>query len=146
MRWIIWIVGSLAVIVAVIAIVGAMLPQQHTASRTARVALAPSALYPILIQMAQASTDPPVRVERQDPPSLLVTRISDPKLPFGGSWTYRLEPAGTAATDLTITENGEVYNVIFRFMARFIFGYNKSIETYLQDLGAKFGQPVEIEA
>jgi hypothetical protein len=31
-------------------------------------------------------------------------------------------------------------------MARFIFGYHGSIETYLKDLGAKFGQPVEIEA
>ena len=137
MRWVIWVVGSLAVIVAVVAIVGSMLPQQHTASRTARVALAPAALYPILVQMAQASTDPPVRVERQEPPSLLVTRISDPKLPFGGSWTYRLEPAGTAASDLTITENGEVYNVIFRFMSRFVFGHHATMDAFIRELQAK---------
>jgi hypothetical protein len=36
--------------------------------------------------------------------------------------------------------------VIFRFMARFLFGYTGSIETYLRDLGAKFGEPVAIEA
>jgi len=137
MRWVIWVVGSLAVIVAVVAIVGSMLPQQHTASRTARVALAPAALYPILVQMAQASTDPPVRVERQEPPSLLVTRISDPKLPFGGAWTYRLEPAGTAASDLTITENGEVYNVIFRFMSRFVFGHHATMDAFIRELQAK---------
>jgi len=137
MRWVIWVVGSLAVIVAVVAIVGSMLPQQHTASRTARVALAPAALYPILVQMAQASTDPPVRVERQEPPSLLVTTISDPKLPFGGSWTYRLEPAGTAASDLTITENGEVYNVIFRFMSRFVFGHHATMDAFIRELQAK---------
>ena len=137
MRWVIWVVGSLAVIVAVVAIVGSMLPQQHTASRTARVALAPAGLYPILVQMAQASTDPPVRVERQEPPSLLVTTISDPKLPFGGSWTYRLEPAGTAASDLTITENGEVYNVIFRFMSRFVFGHHATMDAFIRELQAK---------
>ena len=137
MRWVIWVVGSLAVIVAVVAIVGSMLPQQHTASRTARVALAPAALYPILVQMAQASTDPPVRVERQEPPSLLVTTISDPKLPFGGSWTYWLEPAGTAASDLTITENGEVYNVIFRFMSRFVFGHHATMDAFIRELQAK---------
>jgi hypothetical protein len=137
MRWIFWIVGSLALIVAIAALAGAMLPQKHTASRTARVALAPAALYPILVQMAQASTDPPVRVERQEPPSLLVTRISDPNLPFGGSWTYRLEPAGAGASDLTITEDGEVYNVIFRFVSRFIMGHHATMDAFIRDLQAK---------
>lgn len=137
MRWIIWIVGSLATIIAVIAIVGALLPEQHTASRTARVALAPAALYPLLVQMAEASTDPPVRIERQEPPSLLVTRISDPKLPFGGTWTYRIEPAGAGASDLTITENGEVYNVIFRFMSRFVLGHYGTMDAFIRDLQAR---------
>lgn len=137
MRWVIWIAGTLAVIVALVAIVGAMLPQKHTASRTARVPLAPAALYPILVQMAQASTDPPVRLERQEPPSLLVTRISDPKLPFGGSWTYRIEPAGTGASDLTITEDGEVYNVIFRFVSRFVLGHHATMDAFIRDLQAR---------
>lgn len=137
MRWVIWIVGSLALIVAIIAVVGAMLPQKHTASRTARVPIPPAALYPILVQMAQASTDPPVRLERQEPPSLLVTRISDPKLPFGGSWTYRLDPAGQAASDLTITEDGEVYNVIFRFVSRFILGHHATMDAFIRDLQVK---------
>ena len=137
MRWVIWIVGSLAVIVAAIAIVGAMLPQKHTASRTAHVALPPATLYPMLVQMAQASTDPPVRLERQEPPSLLVTRISDPKLPFGGSWTYRIEPAGTGESNLTITEDGEVYNIIFRFISRFVIGHYGTMDAFIRDLQSK---------
>jgi hypothetical protein len=137
MRWVIWIVGSLATIILLVAIVGAMLPQQHTASRTARIALAPAALYPMLVQMAQASTNPPVRLEQQQPPSLLVTRISDPKLPFGGTWTYRIESAGTGASDLTITENGEVYNVIFRFMSRFVLGHYATMDAFIRDLQAR---------
>jgi hypothetical protein len=44
-----------------------------------------------------------------------------------------------------VAEDGEIYNVVFRFMARYFSGYHRSIETYLRDLGAKFGQPVEIE-
>jgi hypothetical protein len=137
MRWIFWLVGSLAVLVAVIAIVGAMLPQKHTASRTARIALPPAALYQMLVQMAQASTDPPVRLERQEPPSLLVTRISDPALPFGGSWTYRIEPAGAGESNVTITEDGEVYNVIFRFMSRFVFGHHATMDAFIRDVQAK---------
>ena len=35
---------------------------------------------------------------------------------------------------------------MFRFMARFFFGYTSSIEGYLNDLGAKFGEAVTIEA
>jgi hypothetical protein len=56
----------------------------------------------------------------------------------------RSAPGG--GSELRIHENGEIYNVIFRFMARFLFGYTGSIETYLRDLGAKFGEPVAIEA
>lgn len=67
------------------------------------------------------------------PPRLLVTRIADSDLPFGGSWTFELEPEG-AATRLTITENGEVYNPFFRFMARFVFGHEGTARAYLEDL------------
>ena len=44
-----------------------------------------------------------------------------------------------------ITEDGEIYNVIFRFVARFFMGYNSNIEGYLNGLGRKFGEPVQIE-
>ncbi len=44
-----------------------------------------------------------------------------------------------------ITEDGEVYNVIFRFMARFFFGYTATIEGYLRDLGHRFGELTVIE-
>ena len=34
-----------------------------------------------------------------------------------------------------ITENGEVYNPLFRFMSRFVFGHTATIDKYLEDLG-----------
>lgn len=33
-------------------------------------------------------------VDAAEPPRRLVIRIADPKLPFGGTWTYVLEPDG----------------------------------------------------
>ena len=48
MKWILWIVAGLAVIVLTVAVVGALLPQAHTASRSARVAMPPDALYTLL--------------------------------------------------------------------------------------------------
>ena len=160
MRWVIYVVGGLALIFALVAIVGAMLPKAHTASRTARIALSPDKLYALLSSVSEypswrtdvkslerlpdregrpawveetSGMKIPMYFERMDPPSLLVARIADPKLPFGGTWTYRIAPA-PGGSELTITEDGEVYNVIFRFMSRFVFGQTATIDAYLAAL------------
>ena len=76
--------------------------------------------------------------ERMEPPSLLVARIADPKLPFGGTWTYRIAPAA-GGSDLTITEDGEVYNVFFRFMSRFVFGHHATMDGFIKHLAGTHG-------
>lgn len=164
MRWIVYIFAALALIVAVVAIAGAMLPKAHAASRTVRVAMPPDALYALLsdvdrytawrkdVKAIQRLPDKdgrpawvedaggqkiPLYFERMERPSLLVARIADPSLPFGGTWTYRIAPAGGGGSDLTITEDGEVYNVIFRFMARFVFGHHATIDGFVKNLQAR---------
>ncbi|MGH9763547.1 MAG: LIC10604 family protein, partial [Blastocatellia bacterium] len=72
-------------------------------------------------------------------------RIADANLPFGGSLKYEIEKAGDGII-ITITEDGEVYNPVFRFVSRFIMGHSATIEGYLKDLGNKFGEQVKIEA
>lgn len=67
-----------------------------------------------------------------------VTRIADPELPFGGSWTFELEDA-PPGTLLRITEDGEIYNPIFRFVSRYILGHDRTIERYLADLRSEIG-------
>lgn len=163
MRWIIYIVGGLALIVALVAIVGALLPKAHSASRTARIALPPDALYTVLSDVGQYTAwrkdvkslerlpdrdgrpawvedvggmKIPMYFERMERPSLLVARIADPKLPFGGTWTYRIAPAA-GGSDLTITEDGEVYNVFFRFMSRFVFGHHATMDGFIKHLQAR---------
>jgi hypothetical protein len=84
------------------------------------------------------------RVELLEPPRRMVVRIADTGLPYGGTWTYDLAPNGSG-TQLTITEAGEVYNPLFRFMSRFVFSQTASIDTYLRALGAKLGEPIEPE-
>ena len=71
--------------------------------------------------------------ERSEPPRLLVIRIADRNLPFGGTWTDEIAPAARGSR-LTITEDGEIYNPLFRVMARFVFGYEATIERYLSSL------------
>lgn len=75
------------------------------------------------------------------PGERMVTRIADLNLGYSGSWTYTFtkEPAGTR---VQITEAGEVSNILFRFMSRFVFGQSSTIEKYLIALGKKFGEDV----
>jgi len=70
------------------------------------------------------------------PPRKLVVHIADPNLPFGGSWTYEITPA-VSGCSLTITEDGEVYNPLFRFVSRFIIGHTATIDAYLKAVQEK---------
>lgn len=71
-------------------------------------------------------------------PTHLVANIADKGLPFGGSWDYKLEPEGSG-TRITITENGEVYNPLFRFVSRYMMGHTATIDKYLKSLSARLG-------
>jgi uncharacterized protein YndB with AHSA1/START domain len=84
----------------------------------------------------------PIEFEVIEPPHRLIGRITDPGLPFGGTWTYELTPTEGGCT-LRITEDGEVYNPIFRYVSR-ATGHAGTMEGYLKALGRKFDQDVTI--
>lgn len=170
MKWIVLIVALIALAIAVMAAVGAMLPVKHRASRKARFHQPQHAIYAVVSgppdwrpdvkasgplsdvngckrwweQDAHGKKIPYELIH--DSPSRRVTRIASESLPFGGTWTVEIVPASSTDSEVRITEDGEVYNVIFRFLSRFVFGYTGTIETYLRNLGAKFGEQPEIEA
>jgi len=74
----------------------------------------------------------------------MVTNIADSTLPSGGTWTYQLCDTGDGCM-ITITENGEVRNPLFRFMPRFLIGHETTLRGYLKPLGHKLGDPADIE-
>ena len=80
-----------------------------------------------------------MRVEETQPPSRFVTRITDPDQPFGGTWTFEIVPNGVNQSLVTITERGEIYDPLFRFMSRFVFGYTSTMDDCLAALTRKFG-------
>jgi hypothetical protein len=163
MKWI-WIIAAiLAVPLMVVLIVGAMLPRQHTVSRTASLRQTPTAVWdlisgpstwrPQVVKYEELPARDGHRMWRETdtsgqtityeaiestPPKRLVTKIADPKLPFGGTWTYEIVPAGDGCT-LTITENGEVYNPVFRFVLRYIMGHAATLNAYMKAVHAKLG-------
>ena len=77
------------------------------------------------------------------PISVNLELVGGPGAPFGGNWTYEVA-AVPGGSRVTVTERGWIGNPLFRFMARFFFGYTATIDTYLRSLGKKFGETVEI--
>jgi len=63
-------------------------------------------------------------------PTTRIVLIADPKLPFGGTWTYQLSPAGPDSTNLTIMENGFTGPLFWRFMGHYIFHEDTMIKQY----------------
>jgi len=160
MKWVLITVLALVLVVALAAMIGSRLGQSHRASVSKTFSVPPEVIwsamtdvaafpswragvtrverlpdrngYPVWMEEGR-SGKMTMAVERMEPPRVLVARIADPKLPFGGTWTYEITP-DPGGSRLTITENGEIYNPLFRFMARFIFGYEGTIQSYLSSL------------
>jgi uncharacterized protein YndB with AHSA1/START domain len=165
------VVVLLAVVVGLgllVVIVGYLLPVRHEATVSATIPATPDAVWEVLtnpvnyVQWRGEVTSVDVLpmesghvawrevgkngaitfvVEEAERPRRLVTRITDKSLPFGGSWEY-LVTADGAGSRVQITEHGEVYNPVFRFVSRFIMGHTATASAYLKALGARFGATV----
>ena len=160
------LVAAVLVAAAVVAAIGATLPKSHVTTRRASYRQTPETIFAAISDFANAPSwrrelervemlEPvgglprfreharhdviAMEVVESRPPRRLVVRIADPNLPFGGRWVYEVQPAEGGST-LSITEEGEIYNPIFRFMARFVLGTHGTLEAYLRALGRKFGE------
>ena len=160
LKWIVLVIFLVLATVGLIALMGAQLPEQHEASRTTVFRQSPQQLWDVIFgpptwrpevtRYEVVSPDPQRKwieygrhgqkmtfeVVEAYPPNKLVTQIADPHLPFGGSWTYEITPTATGSS-LTITEHGEVYNPVFRFVARYVQGYTATIDNFLKALHVK---------
>jgi len=158
MRILLYVLAGLCLFAVVVTAIGYALPQGHVATREATFSAPPAAVFSTIADVASQpswrtgisrvevlSSEPlkwrehegsdavTFEVVESRPPALLRVRIADPDLPFGGTWTYEVSPEA-AGSRLRITENGEVYNPLFRFMSRFVFGHTATIDKYLADL------------
>ena len=158
LRVVLYAALTLFAVAAIVTAVGYMLPVAHVATHDAVVPAPPDAVFARISDPARyrqwrtdleaielLGTDPLRWRERsggdtityeaieRSAPTRFVTRIADPDLPFGGTWTWELRPDGTG-TRVAITERGEVYNPVFRFMSRFVFSRTATMETVLRQL------------
>ena len=134
MKWVLWIAAASIAIVGVIAVIGYFLPVSHEASRSAEFNRSPQEVFALMsdvpnYQQWWPESEAKVAVVESNPPTRFVTKIVD-ETAFGGTWTMEIVPTPSGSR-LTITERGEVYNVIFRTLSKFVFGYTGTMESCL---------------
>ena len=134
MRWVLWTIVALVGVVGVIALIGYFLPVSHEASRSAEFKAPPERVFALLSDPASYKTwwdgaEVKSEVVESVPPSKIVTRVVG-ETQFGGTWTIDIAPA-PAGSRVTITERGEIYNVVFRTLSKFVFGYTSTMESCL---------------
>ena len=170
MRRILIVAGVLVALVGVVAIVGIPLPSSHVVSRSIVLRQPRDSVWAVVTDFAsqpswrkdvtrveRLSVGADVEIWREDgaeplllqttesvAPRRLVRTIADPTLPFGGRWIYEFEPTPSGGTRVTVTEEGEVYNPIFRVVSRFM-DPSATIRAYLTNLAARFGEQVAIQ-
>jgi uncharacterized protein YndB with AHSA1/START domain len=160
MRYLLVAAAALGAVLVIVLIIGWSLPVNHRATSEATFKSSPQYLYQLITdvdrfpewrssvervehlpdsagkkRIREVGSDGPIvyEIETAVPDRRLVTRIADRSLQFGGSWTYELIPRGDSTT-LRITEDGEVYNPLFRFVSRFVIGHTSTMEKYLADV------------
>ena len=136
MKWLGIVVGAVVLLIALVAAIGAMLPRNHTASRTLRVRRPPQEAWTAIMQ-AMSASDVPVDIVDSDPPRKLVSKVKETEKMFGGTWTAAIAPVDGGST-LTITEDGWVANPIFRFVSRFVTGHHATMDGMLKQVAKSF--------
>ena len=77
-------------------------------------------------------------IVHEDPPRTFTARVLDDDLPFSGEWRWQLEPEAQGVR-VSITESADVTNPVFRFLGAHVFGFTRTIDTYLGALARHHG-------
>ena len=165
------LIAALLLLAGMVALIGSRLPRAHTATRSVLLHRSPPEVYAVIrdfgaapswradVKRVELQPQPDGRLHFREtgshgtvnyelaediPGQRMVTRIVDQDLGYSGKWTYVLADEN-GGTRMTITEDGEVSNVLFRFMSRYVFGHTATLDTYLNALAKRLGEPAGVE-
>ncbi len=168
MKILLIVIGGILVLVLAVVVIGALLPKRHVVSRAASFRATPEQLFALIAgpqnwrpdvvrfesvpdaggrELVRESTRSgetiTYEILNRKPPESIERRIATENLPYSGVWFFLLRPED-GGTTVRITEEGEVYNPVFRFVSRFVLGHTRTIDTYLRALGKATGQEIQI--
>jgi hypothetical protein len=165
MRIVVIVLASLVGLLALVFVCGMLLPPNHVATRSIFLSKSQEEVWLTLSDFSHYSTwapgvtgtkrlanesghpvwslegkwAMPLALDVVETPRQLVTRIADPNLPFGGTWTWDLSREN-GGTRIVVTERGVIRSPLFRLLSRFVFGYNATMDAYLTALARHFGE------
>jgi uncharacterized protein YndB with AHSA1/START domain len=164
-----WLIIALAVVIGlplVAAAIGMFIPRDHEARMTIDLAAAPDRVWALVsdfantpkwrsdvksivmepsnLRFTESSSmgDVTFEILTQEPPARQVVKVVDDNQPFGGTWTWQIDPNGSGSR-VTITEAGFVKNPIFRALGAIFFSPTDSIASYLRALAKALGETAE---
>ncbi|MEO7166487.1 MAG: SRPBCC family protein [Spartobacteria bacterium] len=166
MKWLLYFVVFIGVVVGGTFLAGYALPARTTIARSINLPQPPETVFALLADvrnMAQWNRNtlkvemlPPIDgkeatkqtfkggmamtiiTTESRPPHHLVRALGDANGPFLGSWTYEISPTAPNGSKVVLTEIGEFKNPLFRVMTR-LFGQTKYMDEHLADLAKKLG-------
>jgi polyketide cyclase/dehydrase/lipid transport protein len=168
-RWLLIIAGLLVALILVVLVAGALLPEEHHASRTLVTKQSPQAIWDTIndhanepgwrsdvaavTTLGERNGKPVWKENYKDgntlelmtteskPPTRMVREIAE-EGPFSGRWEIDIQPT-PAGSNVTITEIGKVSNPFFRFVSKYVIGHTTQMEKYLTGLAGKFGEQAQ---
>jgi uncharacterized protein YndB with AHSA1/START domain len=166
MRFVLMGVAAVVGLVVIVVLIGLTRPKSHAARTQARLSLAPEEVWATVsdfehwaewnpdVKRVDALPDPNghrvmnvvgswgearTEVTTWQPPNRMVTSMDAGG--FRGRWTYDLAPSSDGGTVLTVTEEGEVDNPVFRAMMIFHDNY-ATMMAYHRALATRLGESV----
>lgn len=163
MVYVYYVLGGLALLIVLVLTIGAIQPVKHVAQRSAELNAPVDKVWEMItnytdmpkwrkellkVELKIGADGQQVWQEFENDKESLdfetITQIEQKKLvrkivgdrsDFGGTWTFELMANGNQ-THLIITEHGEVYNIIYRFVSKYIMGHYASLDRYIDQLKA----------
>jgi uncharacterized protein YndB with AHSA1/START domain len=171
MKWLLRILVIIVVLIAVIFVIGYILPSQTTHTRTIALKQPPEKVFAVLAdipnmpkwnrnlekvdvllpvdgkertrQTFKGGMDMVITTTESAPPHHLVRTVVDSSESFSGSWTYGITATPGDGSQVALTEQSEVPNPFFRFMVK-LFGPTKYMDQHLEDLAKQFGETATV--
>lgn len=164
MRWVVRGLAALVALALLVFLLGTRLPEGHHAAVQRVVQAPPDAVWQAITEVrafpewrpgvervepleprnglpvwreAGPAGNLTVSVVLMEPGQRMVARVEDAGGDFGGTWTWDLAPAPGGGTQVTLTEDGRIFNPMFRVVARFLTGYQATMERYLEALAER---------
>lgn len=164
MKWILLLVCILIVLIAMIYLIGSLMDVKHVATIERKLKMGSDETWIVLTNYKEYTSwrngikeltidstnhwteknshgdNVSYQLEVVDDKRTFITRIINKDLAYGGYWEFSISPLQDGCL-VKITENGEVFNPIFRFMAKYFFGHETTLKNYMRDLEVKSKSP-----